>query len=569
MSTLIYACWREPKDALGREVLKRVADRITPDLIRGYSHKFTEDLGECLCLTGPNGATGLEGISAYLGAFTGVWKEWYRPGSPIPDGSFAMIRCNGAITELCSDFAGTRTIWYAFTERHLFASTSQRALVCLLQSLSLNRSAFAWFLSSGTLGPSDSWDRRICRIPPDARLILDRSRWTIEIHTSPVVFETRSMSEASAKDGLHDVLRKAINGFNFSSLQWILPLSGGYDSRFLLTVLHENGLRPRTVTWGMASSRIQRGNDAYVAHQLADHYGLTNDYFVTELSETPPREVVDTFLAASGGTIDSLFPYLDGLRLWSGFTRDGVDGIIRGDEGFGTRPRPETHHRFAQGLWLLKDILDEETAEMISDGRQSLPEELTRRPGESVQAFGDRLVHSFFLPVNTAALNDVKAPFLEIANPLLSRSVLEFMRQVPDRLRARRALYARLTESISPSVPFATMAADDSSNGFMTSSSYSQWMIEELSSDFADRMVPPKLRESLLAPLQKGSSSLMESRSGRAMLKRIVPAAWVIAVRPWMNPVPPDMRLIAFRFALASRSARMLEEDAGLLTRSV
>ncbi len=566
MSNLIYACWREPCEASGRKVLERVADHITPDIIRGYPHKCTEGLGECLCLTGPNGATGFEGISAYLGAFTGVWKEWYRPGSPIPDGSFAMIRCNGAITELCSDFVGTRTIWYVFTEYHLFASTCQRALVCLLQSLSLNRSAFAWFLSSGTLGPTDSWDRRICRLPPGARLILNRSHWTIEVHTSPVVFEARSMSEASATEELYDILRKAIKGFTFKSPQWILPLSGGYDSRFLLAMLHENGFRPRTVTWGLVSSRIQRGNDAFIAHRLADHYKLSNDYFVTEMSEAPPDEVVDTFLSANGGTSAALFPYLDGLKLWSGFTRDGVEGIIRGDEGFGTRPRPETHHRFAQGLWLLKDFLDEETAEMISDGRQVLPDDFKRRAGESVQAYGDRLVHSFFIPVNLGGLSDVKAPFLEIANPLLSRSVMEFIRQVPDHLRARRALYERLTESISPSLPFATMAADDNRNGFLSNGRFRQWIIKELKSDFADGILPPRFRETLLESLHRGPSSLLDSRSSRALLKRIVPVSWVIAVRSKMNPAPPEARLMAFRVALASRMARMLEQDAGLLS---
>src|ERR1035438_4936837 len=110
MSNLIYACWHEPDDAFGKEVLERVADRITPDIIRGYPHGCVEGVGECLCLTGPNGAAGFEGNSAHLGAFTGVWKEWHKPGSPIPDGSFALIRCDGATTELCSDFAGSRTI---------------------------------------------------------------------------------------------------------------------------------------------------------------------------------------------------------------------------------------------------------------------------------------------------------------------------------------------------------------------------------------------------------------------------------------------------------------------------
>jgi hypothetical protein len=479
-----------------------------------------------------------------------------------------MIRSDGAVTELCTDFAGTRTLWYVFTERHFFASTSQRALVCLLQSLSLNRAAFAWFLSSGTLGPTDSWDRRTCRVPPGARLVLDHTSWTIQVHTSPVVFEPRSMSAFSASEDLLDILRKTIQGFDFMSHQWILPLSGGYDSRILLSLLDEMGLRPRTVTWGLASSRTQPGNDACIALRVADHYGLPNDYLITEMSGAPPGEVVDAFLSASGGTTDALSPYLDGLKLWSGFTREGVEGIIRGDEGFGTRPRPETHHRFAQGLWLLKDFLGEETAGIISDGRQAFPEDCQRRPGESVQSYGDRLVHSFFIPIHLAALNDVKAPFLTIANPMLSRAVLEFIRQVPDRLRARRALYERLVESISPPIPFATMSADDNGNGFLNSSQYRQWIAEELESDFADDLLPPDFHKTLLASVQQGASALIDPRSSRAVLKRYVPMSWVIRMRSWMDPVPPEARLMAFRVALASRLTRMFEGDAGLLSAS-
>jgi hypothetical protein len=376
------------------------------------------------------------------------------------------------------------------------------------------------------------------------------------------------MSEASFTDELHDVLRKTIKGFDFKSPQWILPLSGGYDSRILLSLLHESGLEPRTVTWGLASSPAQRGNDAYIARRVADHYGLANDYLVTEMSEASPAEVVNTFLSTHGGTTDALYPYLDGLNLWSGFAREGVEGIIRGDEGFGTRPRPETHHRFAQGLWLLKDFLDQDTAEMISDGRQVLPDDSKRRPGESVQTYGDRLVHSYFIPIDLASLNDVKAPFVTIANPLLSRSVMEFIRQVPDHLRARRAMYERLAQSISPSIPFATMSADDNKNGFLSSSRYRQWIAEELESDFANAYLPPRFRESLLASLQGGSSSLIDARSSRSMLKRIIPVSLVIAVRSWMDPVPPDARLMAFRVALASQLARMLEQDAEFISKT-
>jgi hypothetical protein len=139
---------------------------------------------------------------------------------------------------------------------------------------------------------------------------------------------------------------------------------------------------------------------------------------------------------------------------------------------------------------------------------------------------------------------------------------------MPDHMRVRRNLYERLTEASSPPIPFASMAADDSYNGFLNSSTYLKWMVEELEGGFADRMLPPRFRETLLASLQTGSSSLMNSRSMRTVLKRIIPTSWVIAVRSWGKPDPPQAKVMAFRCALASRLARMLEQDAVFLSES-
>jgi hypothetical protein len=484
---------------------------------------------------------------------------------PVPEGSFALIRSDGGITELCADDAGSRTIWYVFTDRQFIASTSQRALVCLLGDLSLSRPAFAWFLSAGNLGPTDSWDRRIRRLPRGARLTLERSSWRIQLRTTPLVFEPTTMSEAEAREGLRAVLWQAIKGSGFRTPPWILPLSGGYDSRLLLAALHDAGHRPRTVTWGMARSRDQRGNDAYVARNLARHCGLANDYLLTESSTASPEDVVDTFLAAHGGTTDALYPYLDGLRMWARFAAEGVEGIIRGDEGFGTRPRPEGHHPPAQGLVLLKEFLDPETAGRISDGGQVIPEELGRRAEESLQTYGDRLIHGHFIPVTLAGLTDVKAPFLEIANPMLAASVLAFVRQMPDAMRAGRAVYQRLTASVSPPVPFARVSADDSWNGFLYCERYVRWMAEELQGGFADRHLPPSFRETLLATLGDGASPDGQFFAGKRFLKRLIPSSWVALARSLGKPEVPGVRELAFRCALASRLERLLEQDAQLL----
>ena len=537
MANLIYACWRgDDSEGLGGR-LPRVAARITPAGLAGQEPRVVHGPGECLCLTGPNRAVAVAGCSARLGLFTGPAPDWQRPGTPVPDGSYALVRSDPGTAEAWRDEAGTRTLWYLFDARRLLVSTSQRALVCLLGDLDWNPAAFAWYLAGGNLGPAEAWDRRIRRLPQAGHLVLDRRTWTLDLHVQPVRFATRAMSEAEAVEGLRDTLMAVLGSLSDLPPSWILPLSGGYDSRFLLAALCRHGFRPRTVTWGLAASRTQPGNDACLAEQVARHFGARNDYLLTEASEASPRELADTFLAAHGGTTDALFPYLDGLRLWTGFAREGVDGILRGDEGFGTRPRPEVHTRFARSLVPLGEILAPDDAEAIAGGHQALPETFLREPGESPQAYGDRLLHTFNIPVLLAGLNDVKAPFLEIASPMLAGSVLAFARQVPEHLRANRGYYKKMVRSLTPPVPIATLAADDSRNRFLREPRFRAWVAEELEGDFCQRALPERLRLSWRASALRGTGSLLHSPSLRAALKRLLPASWI---RNLKRVLPPD-----------------------------
>ena len=570
MSNLIYACWREGAEALPASALARVADRIRPSHMGQHPHQAVEGGREALCVTGPVGAARMSGLAAHVGAFAGEWKDWHLPGSPVPDGTFALIRSDGGISELCSDFAGSRTLWYARTETHFFASTSQRALVCLLGSLELNRQAFAWFLSSGSLGPSDAWDARLRRLPREARLSLDQTRWTLELHAAPLAFRPVPVKREECREALLEILRASIRRFDFTKARWAMPLSGGYDCRFILGVLVEKGLRPPTMTWGMAASRTQPGNDAFIAEKLAAHYGLSHDYLLTEGPEDEPESVADRFLAASGGTTDQLFPYLDGLRMWAAFADQGVAGVIRGDEGFGWIPvKTGAHARNSVGLVLLSDFMDPSMAEDIADGEQVLPETWMRRADESIPAYRDRLYHGYRIPIGLAALNDVKAPFVEIASPLLAREALSFIRQMPDALRTDKALFRQIATSLSPPLPYATMGADDDRNGYLGSGPYLRWFKEELSSAASGVLLPSSFQAELLAGLRGPVSGGNASRSARAALKRIIPSAWVKAVRAQMGPERPSQRLLALRAALASRMVHMLKQDARTLKADV
>lgn len=119
--------------------------------------------------------------SICLGHLINPSDNWWEPNTELPDGSYALIRSNEQYVELITDLGGSRTIWYIFTDEALIASSSQRAIIYLLKNFIPDRSAISWMLSSGTLGPGFSWDSRINMVPPNTRIILERSSWKLEI----------------------------------------------------------------------------------------------------------------------------------------------------------------------------------------------------------------------------------------------------------------------------------------------------------------------------------------------------------------------------------------------------
>ena len=60
---------------------------------------------------------------------------------------------------------------------------------------------------------------------------------------------------------------------------------------------------------------------------------------------------------------------------------------------------------------------------------------LLQRSGESLTVWRDTLYHEYRIPVYLAALGDLKLPYVEQMNPLLSRKILTVFRCFPDHLR--------------------------------------------------------------------------------------------------------------------------------------
>jgi hypothetical protein len=551
-------------------VLRRVCSLLLPEELPDAPVRIAQRPGLQLGITMPTPALRVHGTSVCAGAMFEQAPDWWLPGAPVPDGSYALFRSDEDTLELVSDALGSRTLWYAKTRDLFVASTSQRAIVAVLRSFEPDSQATAWMISSGTLGPGLSWDRRISCVPPDGRLALDRRAWTLRVQVQAPVFTPRGWPPAEQRAQLWQAIKAAVEGLDIDPAHWLLPLSGGYDSRALLLAFLQRGVVPDTVTWGQQAALERRDSDAATATRLARHFGLPHRYLTTD-TRGDVGDTLRRFVQAADGRSDRLSGYMDGLAIWRELYAAGCHGVIRGDVPFTSdMPHDGLAPRLESGLRLLCDhpgLAPEYLAELAA---QHLPRVYARREGESLQLWKDRLYHSFEVPAVLAPLNELKAAYVEVVNPLLSRRMIELVRQLPDTARMGKRLFKQVVRTHGPQLPFAKRAAIQSRGHIIRSPAVRDLIMAELLAASSSTL-PPELvallRTRFDSPAGRGAprarSVLREALS--SLLPAGARATLKNSQRRLTGPrveTSTDWPLLAFRACIVEMAERMLRADA-------
>ena len=524
--------------------------------------------GLVVALVPPSGLVPRKGTSICLGQMFGPSDGWHEPGGAVPDGTFALLRASDARLELVSDMVGSRSVFYALEGDLFVASSSQRAIVAVLGSFEPDPRALPWMLSAGSLGPEAAWDARIRRLGADARVTLDRATWRLERSQRPAVFapERRPAREQAAR--LAEAIGWTCDRLDLSAGSWCLPLSGGVDSRALLLHLARR-LRVRCITWGLESSLADPENDASVASAIARAVGAPHQYLPTDRPDEPVDVIFGRFLANGDGCVDHIGAYTDGFAIWRHLHGESVAGIIRGDEGCGWEHVVlEPDVRRVVGASMLSDFFSRRQLEALGLPEQTWPADLARAPGESLPTWRDRLYHTYRIPVVLAALTDLKSPYVEVVNPLLSRAILEVVRTLPDRLRTEKKLFRKHVEALSPPVPFARRSAIGRVQALLGAALFLDLARREIALGAEEGSLPRALAEYLTVNLP-----IPEARKARdqreTLLRRVVvavreslPRSAHSALRAF-RPRLPTFGSLAFRAAIVSRMTRELRRAAG------
>ena len=579
MAKIIYAYSRRVPFGPAEEArLRAICRRLEPDnLSRPGSHQVAVRGQLAFGIANVNGRGAVvRGGNVLLGCLYGEDQAWERPQKDYPDGSFAILRTLGQRVEAVSDAAASRTLWYYCDDERFVASTSQRAIVMFLGQFDFDERVIPWMLSAGSLGPALSWDRRIRRLPPESSVVLDTERWSIALRTRPIVFapsdRPRSEHKALLAGEIRAVMRSLVRSPQFSFEHYLLPLSGGYDSRAILCLLAEHGVPAnlKAITWGLEESLQRRGNDAAIAAELARKIGVRHRYFRTDVSAEPVEKIIERFVRCAEGRTDHLAAYMDGLETWRRLLEEeGCSGIIRGDEGFGWVPvSSEAGVRINAGIGLCADFRNlEDLVERFGFSAQELPPALARQKGETLEAWRDRLYHAYRLPTVLAALSDIKQSYVEVINPLLARGILHRVRELPDRLRTGKALFKQIVDSIGPDVPYASEGANASPDRLLARSDIAALLRAEIGSQqarctFDERFIAHVLRGLRDRPASAGAS---RSKGWGKRLKGLMPRSLRTRLRELVSKPVLDPGVLAFRVFLVLKMRRLLESDAAAM----
>ncbi len=580
MTKMIYAYSRNAHSSQNTEnKLRRICTRLEPDnLTRPVSHKIAVNGAVAYGIMNHRVSL-IKGNSVLLGCLYGEDARWDIPKETYPDGSYAIFReCHDCV-EVVSDAAASRTIWYYFDDQHFVASTSQRAIIMFVGSFKFDERVIPWMLSTGSLGPDLSWDKRIKRLPPESSVVLDKEWWSISVNRQPAIFSPKSRSLANHKELLMNEIRTVIQSLNQSRSvnfnDYVLPLSGGYDSRGILCFISERGVPDnlKTVTWGLEENESREGNDAAVARELASKVGVKHRYFHTDLGDEPPQKIIDRFIHCGEGRVDHLSGYMDGMEIWRKLLEEeNSNGIIRGDEGFGwTAVSSELTVRLGIGIGLCADYRNlAGINEKFKFPRQELPADLHRRKNETLSVWRDRLYHAYRLPTILAALSDIKYSYVDIINPLLARSILHRVRELPDNLRTDKTLFREIVDSVGPDVQYAHEGANASPDSVLRKREIVELMRTKMQSEAAQQVFKKEFLETISDGMRvENSANKGQHKSRWKNVKSLVPHFIKNRIRDLVAKPSLDGNVMAFRVYLILRMHDVFQSDCAEVTAMV
>ncbi|MDN3605255.1 hypothetical protein QWZ00_19220 [Belliella kenyensis] len=230
-------------------------------------------------------------------------------------------------------------------------------------------------------------------------------------------------------------------------------LSGGIESRFLF---HSLALKKNLpcLTWTTKEGKNSINSDYAVSKTLKESFGITHFDYIIDDQIQDPGMIFDNFLKFGEGRIDHIFSYLDNFRLWRELAEKKHTSVIRGDHNFGRyKTYSEKQSKKSLGCLMYSDIRVDFFNEIAKS--QNLPLFLNKKLSENLDEYSARLGLDFRLPYVNSSLNDLKLTFVEINNPLLNNSLVQFSKKLDPKYLLNKSLLKSINDIKIKGVPYA------------------------------------------------------------------------------------------------------------------
>ncbi len=566
MSKVLYIIYRKSDKKIvdsDKKIFQIIEQRILPDNIVPNKMKLLETRDSLATIYNPVSTIKIEGTSLCLGySPNSNWHVMNKCGGDL-DGSFAILRNNNNFFQIVSDMVASRTLWYYFNESVFIVSTSQRAIVSYLGNFEFDARIIPWMLASGTIGPGFSYDKRLQMVKANSLITLDKASWTIDIDTKKIKLNKFNGSKCDAKRILIETLEHVFTNLQLDKSKFILPLSGGYDSRGILLFL-TNINRLKTVTWGSAESRNNKESDSFIAKELAEKLQVENVFFESYNSSTPIKEILSRFLICSEGRIDHIGGYLDGMQMWKTFFESKYETIIRGEELLGLSIAKSFFiARREEGLTFLSDYYNIDNSIIKALEKQTIPAEWYNN---DIYTYKGYLALNYEHPVIFAALNDIKTAYTEVFSPLLSSSIINVISTMFDeRIIGNKKIFKEIVIDRCPDIPLASQG----SNKQISDLFYTSEFISEINKTFnkaiennyfQNDLIQYTLKKINIKPNEK----INKNKNLTSQLKNLLPKKIVELIKSKSSKREMNWQNFTFRLYILIKMKELFLNDSHL-----
>jgi hypothetical protein len=200
--------------------------------------------------------------------------------------------------------------------------------------------------------------------------------------------------------------------------------------------------------------------------------------------------------------------------------------------------------------------------------QQEFPADLKQKD-ESLTAWRDRLYLTCRIPTRLAALSDLKFSYVEQINPLLSRSILNRVKEMPDRLRTDKILFIKIVNAITPKIPFANKRADALSKDILRKGPVVELLYETLQCDYSHKLFSSGFLSHIIKGITVDDSSRNKtSTSYKKSIKKLIPSFIKNLLKDsGVYTLSVNANILAFRVYIIVRMHQILREDSTKIIR--